>query len=181
MNRQQEAFVVLLAAATILSLAAGYPLTNVLTGNEGGWFTMDNIGKYGSDLDGRATDGEVVVFTGHPSYVIAADDARLVFDMPRGHYYASTFNDTEIGDQFYRNLSQGLRSGRIDVAVAGPMTEAILKQNATAQRAFLTHYCRVPEAEAQVLYNKTHATLYRHQPECPEHRRPNVENMSQAQ
>jgi hypothetical protein len=176
MNRQRTVFVVALAVAAVLSLVACYPLTNILTGNEGGWFSMQNIDEYGDDLDARAErhGGEVVVFTGHPSYVMDADNARLLNDQPRNHYFASTFNDSRAGDRWYRNLTRALRTGQVDIAVSGPMTETILEQNQTAGTAFLNHYCRVEDPEAQRLYGRTHATLYEYEPDCPDQRRPNI-------
>lgn len=180
MNRQRTVFLVAMVAAIVVSATACYPLVNVLRGNPAGWFTMDNIDGYGGDLDARAEEhgGELVVFTGHPSYVMAADDARLLFDMPRNHYYAATFNDTRYGDRWYQNLTQAFQTGRADIAIAGPMTEAILKQNTTAASAFANNYCRVKDVDAQQLYAQTHSTLYVYEPDCPASRRPTIENMS---
>jgi len=154
---------------------------NIVTGNQAGWFSMQNIDEYGDDLDARAEQhgGEVVVFTGHPSYVMDADNARLLHDQPRNHYFASTFTNTTVGDRWYRNLTRALRTGQVDIAVSGPMTETILEFNQTAAKAFVTHYCRVEDAEAQRLYGRTHATLYRYNPDCAEHRRPDIEDLSE--
>jgi hypothetical protein len=177
MNRQRQAFVVLLTVAVVVSTAAAFPLTNTLRGNPDGWFTINNLDEYGEDLDARA-NSDVVVFTGHPSYVIASEQARLLFDMPRIHYFASTFNDTEVGDDFYRRLIRALRTGRADLAIAGPMTEAIIENNSTAETAFATNYCRVADAETQWLYNRTHSTIFAYEPDCPAARQPAVENLS---
>lgn len=170
----RKTFVGLLLVGAIISGAACYPLMNVLQGNPAGWFTMDNIDDYGDDLDERAKEngGQLVVFTGHPSYVIGADNARLLFDMPRNHYYASTFNNTTLGNEFYSNLTNAFQTGQADVAISGPMTEAMLEQNATAAAAFHENYCRVQDPKAQALYNATDSTLYVHQRDCPAYRRP---------
>ena len=158
MNRQRQAFVVLLVVAALVSMAACYPLVNVVQGNPAGWFTMDNLDDYGDDLDER--ENVTTVFTGHPSYVIDSDDVRLLFDMPRIHYYAITFNDTDLGDEFYARLTRALQEGRAEVAIDGAMTEAILRHNQTAAQAFSNHYCPVTDSDTHRLYNRTHATLY---------------------
>lgn len=183
MNRKRSVFVVLLVGAVILSAAACYPLVNVLRGNPAGWFTMDNVDDYGDDLDARAVQhgGEIVVFTGHPGYVMGSENARLVFDMPRNHYYASTFNDTRVGDEWYAKLTRALRQGRADITIGGPMTEVILEQNSSAATAFRTHYCRADEPDAQALYNRTHGSLYIYEPECPESRQPVIQELSQSE
>lgn len=178
MNNWQKVFVVVVLVATVTSLAAAYPLTNVVVNdNKAGWFTLDNIEKYGDDLDDRVEPGGTV-FTGHPAYVMESENARLVLDMPRVHYYAITFTNTDVGNAMFRNLTTAFESGKAKYAVSGPMTQKILELNQTARRAFVDHYCRV---ETDGLYNRTHANLYKWVPDssdCPPDHRVNVGNMT---
>lgn len=178
MNKTQTALVVVVLIASITSMSAAYPLTNVVIhDNEAGWFTLENLQEYGDDLDSRVAPGDPV-FTGHPSYVMESENARLLFDLPRVQYYAYTFNDTWMGDQLYRNLTAALENGDAEYAVANTMTRQTLRYNTTAQRAFEKHYCRV---KTDGLYAKTDAQLYKWVPnssDCPPDRRPDVRNMS---
>ena len=178
MNKTQLALVAIVLVAAITSVFAAYPLTNVaLHDNESGWFTIDNLESYGDDLDSRVGPGEVI-FTGHPSYVMNSDNARLWRDLPRVQYYAYTFNDTYLGDALYENLTTAFRDGTIQYAISGTMTRQTLRYNNTAEAAFTAHYCRV---ETDGLYARTDANLYRwvaNSSVCPPERRPDVRNMS---
>lgn len=178
MNKKQIAFVLVVLVATITSVFAAYPLTNVaLYDNEAGWFTIDNLEDYGDDLDSRVAPGEET-FTGHPAYVMNSDNARLWADLPRVQYYAYTFNDTNMGDRFYENLTAAFRDGTIEYAISGTMTRQVLRYNNTAQHTFSNHYCRV---ETDGLYERTDANLYKWVPnstQCPPEHRPDVLNMS---
>lgn len=178
MHRYRKALIVIVLVASVTSLTAAYPLANIVfNDNQSGWFTTDNIGEYGNDLDSRVDPGDPI-FTGHPSYVMGSDNARMLFDMPRIHYYGNTFLGTWAGDRFYRNLTVALENGEAEYAISGPMTEKVLELNASAEQAFTKHYCRV---ETDGLYEKTNAELYRYvenTSDCPEDRLPDVENMS---
>lgn len=177
MHRYRKVLVAIVLVTSITSISAAYPLTNVVGGNEAGWFTVDNIDAYGDDLDSRVDPGDEI-FTGHPSYVMGSDNARLLNDVPRAHYYAVSFTGTEIGDAYYRNLTRAFESGTAEYVISGPMTKRILIRNDTAEAAFVANYCRV---ETDGLYNETHANLYRwvgDTSDCPNEKRPNVANMS---
>jgi len=181
MNHTRKLLVTLVVVGVVVSTLSAFPLTNIVFhDNADGWFTMQNIDDYGADLDERAEDGELIVFTGHPSYVMDSDKARLLFDMPRNHYFAMTFVGTDVGNAFYDRLAEALRTGQADVAIAGPMTESILEHDQETKKAFVDNYCRVDDPEAQELYSRTHATLYRYEPDCPAARQPNVEQMGKG-
>jgi len=172
MNRKQMLLVVAIILGVVVSLLSAYPLTNVvLDGNDGGWFTVDNIHEYGDDLDDRAKPGDRV-FAGHPSYVAAADHTRLVFDMPRIQYYATTWNGSGAGDEFFATLAAKLRSGNVTYSVHDDMTREILQQNKSVRQVYISNYCRVDDPEAQRLYNETGATLYQFNESCPTAERP---------
>lgn len=173
MNKKQTLFAVAIALAVLVSLLSAYPLTNiVLDGNDGGWFTVETIHEYGDDLDERVEPGERV-FAGHPSYVAAADQTRLVFDMPRIQYYAVTWNGSGAGDEFFATLAAQLRSGNVSHAVHEDMTMQILRRNESVRQAYASNYCRVDDPAAQRLYNQTGATLYKYtNTTCPVERRP---------
>lgn len=177
MHRYRKVLVVIVIVMSITSITAAYPLTNVVGGNDAGWFTVNNINEYGDDLDRRVSPGDEI-FTGHPSYVITSDNARLLFNVPRAHYYAVSFTNTTIGDVFYENLTGAFESGRANYVISGPMTKRILERNATAEQAFVRNYCIV---DTDGLYDETNANLYiwvGDTSDCPEEKRPNVSNMS---
>lgn len=157
--RLQTVAVAVVICSLLVSSMGAYPLTNVaLDGNDGGWFTMQNLEEYQDDLEGRVGDGDVV-FTGHPSYV-AGSDARLLFDMPRMHYFAATFKDTHLGARLQERLRRALDSGEVKYAIAGPMTEKIISYDEKTESTFYENYQRVFHPGG--LYNKTDAGLYKH-------------------
>jgi len=94
--------------------------------------------------------------------------------MPRMQYYAEMWNDTEGGDQFYRDLAAAIRNGTATHAVRAEMLDQVLAHNRTARTAFERHYCLVDNESVQRLYNQTGGQLYRWSgPEkCPRQRRP---------
>jgi len=174
MNKKRTLLVVTLCLGIVFSTAAAYPLTNIVVDdNKGGWFTTGSAQEYGADLDARVDPGEPVL-TGHPTYVASSDKARLLFDMPRMQYYIQMWNDTEEGDEFYRNLTVAIRNVTATYAIRAEMLDQILAHNQTARTAFQRHYCRVENKSVQRLYNQTGGTLYRWSPpgSCPESRRP---------
>jgi len=174
MDNKRALLVAAVCLGVVISTASAYPLMNIVVyNNEGGWFTTESAQAYGEDLDSRVGPGEPVL-TGHPTYLASAEEARLLFDMPRMQYYAEMWNDTESGDEFYRNLTVAIRNGTAQYAVHAEMLDQVLAHNATAQRAFERHYCRVPNESVQELYNETGATLYRwSQPDtCSQQRSP---------
>lgn len=169
---------VALAIAILLgggaSAATSTPFSNTaLDDNEAGWFTVDNLDAYGDDFD-RRIDGSATVLSGHPAYVMDSDDARLLFDMPRMHYYYLTFMDTDLGQEFQTRLIEAIHTGQAEYAIDNSMTTAMLEQNRTLAKAFRSHYCLVDDAETRALYNRTDATLYRwveNESACPPERR----------
>lgn len=178
MNRLRGILVATVALSIVVSFGGAYPLTNTLVyDNADGWFTTGNLNEYGDDLDGRLDNGDVI-FSGHPAYVIESDDARLVFDRPRVHYFAVTFRGTSLGDQQYRELADTLNSGRVPYVINNDMTRNMLRWNGSgvARQAFLTNYCRVQDADAQRLYDRTNATLYEYVggATCESERQPSV-------
>lgn len=176
MNRLGVILVVALVVGSGAALGTGEPLATVaFDDNPDGWFTPATLAAYGDDLDERVVPGERV-FTGHPAYVMESDDARLVFDRPRIHYFAVTFRGTSHGDRQYRRLAAALSNGSAPYAIGNEMTTLMLQWDgaAPARQAFEEHYCAVDEPETQRLYNRTGATLYRYQPDCPADRRPQI-------
>lgn len=173
MNNYRVLFIVVVLLGGVTAFATTHPLTNVaIDDNDSGWFTFDNLDDYGADLDRRlGADG--YVFTGHPAYLMASDKAHLLYDMPRIHYFATTFGGTDVGDRFYANVTRALETGTADLAIAGPMTQAVLEEHGPAAEAFLANYCVVSDRETVALYNRTHSKLYRYAPdECSPGDRP---------
>lgn len=162
MNRLQHILVGAIVIGILASTLTAFPLMNVvLYDNADGWFTMDNIDDYGDDLDSRSNN-TVVVFTAHPSYVMGSDDARLLFDRPRIHYFAITLRGTELGDQQYERIATALRDGRVSYAINDNMTTNMLQWDGAgdARQALRENYCAVQEPDTQQLYNQTGATLH---------------------
>lgn len=169
------AVVIVLGGGT--SMATGHPFSNVaLDGNDDGWFTTENLDAYGDDLDGRLEPGEWV-FSAHPAYVMESDDARLVFDRPRTHYFAITFQGTNVGDRQYQRLARAFANGSVPYAIVDNTTRNMLSWEGAffARKAFEDYYCRVDDDETQALYNRTDATLYRYAWTCPDDRRPDID------
>lgn len=178
MNRLRGVLVATVVLAVVVSFGGAYPITNTLMqDNADGWFTTANLNEYGDDLNGRLDSGDVV-FSGHPAYVIESDDARLVFNRPRVHYFAVTFRGTELGDRQYQNLADRLNSGEVPYAINNDMTRNMLRWDGAqpAREAFIRNYCEVDEADAQRLYDRTNATLYEYVGDgaCPSVDRPAV-------
>lgn len=161
---------VALTIAVVSSGAAAFPLVNVVTGNDAGWFTVNSTQAYGDDLDDRTQPGDVV-FAANPTYV-ADSHARLPDDNARLHYEAVTFKGKSWGPHIglFKRLTAGFHSGAYRYAVMDTTAVKMLRWNASAADEFETHYCRVP---VDGLYRQTHAVLTRWQPAdeaCPSDR-----------
>jgi len=174
MNELKAVFLAAILIGALGSVSTSQPFTEpVLNDNEAGWFTVQNINEYGDDLDARS-NGSMTIFTGHPAYVMNSQNVSLLFDMPRIHYFASTFNGTPVANQLYSRLSVALRNGTAKYTVMAKMTANILRFNKTVYRAFKAHYCSVDDEGTTRLYDKTDATLYRWVPDsgdcAPENR-----------
>jgi len=173
---------VLLAAVLVGAVASAgtsHPLTNVaLDDNSDGWFTTENLQRYGDDLDQRVAGSESkAILSGHPAYVIEADRAHLLFDMPRAHYFAISWNNTSVGDEFFANVTRAIERGDAQWAINNTMTDTMMEKNATLAAAYQEHYCRVDDAETQALYAETDSTLLywvENTSQCPPDRRPSV-------
>jgi len=164
---------------TAASAGTSHPLANVaLEDNSDGWFTTSNLEAYGDDLDERvAASGSPYILTGHPAYLIEADRAKLLFDMPRAHYFAISWNNTSHGDRFFANMTAAIRDGRAHWAINNTMTGTMMEKNSTLATAYEDHYCRVEDAETAELYDQTDSTLLiwvPHEDVCPPERRPDV-------
>lgn len=172
MNKLAALLVVAIVLGAGASAATSHPFGNVaFDDNTDGWFTTSNLEAYGDDLDQRIEGQSGYVFTGHPAYVMDSQKARLLFDMPRIHYFAIMWNNTQAGNQMYANLTVALRDGRAKWAINNTMTDTLLEKNETARNAFNANYCRVDDPETRALYNRTDATLYRwvgNESACPE-------------
>lgn len=177
MNHRAAVLVTAVVIGTVASMATGQPFAAVAFGSgDGDWFTTGNLDDYGDDLDERLAPGERV-FSGHPAYVAESDDARLVFDRPRVHYFAVTFRGTEMGDRQYRRLATALSNGSVPLAIDNTMTTNFLRWDGAtpARQAFEAHYCAVSDDATRELYDRTNATLYRHAPSCSADRRPEID------
>lgn len=178
MNRVRGLLLATVALSVVVSFGAAFPLTNtMLNDNADGWFTTNNLNEYGNDLDQRVANGEWV-FTGHPAYLIDSDNARLVFDRSRVHYFAITFRGTELGDRQYERLAAALSNGSAQYAINHDMTKNMLQWDGAqpAREAFVANYCAVDEPVTQRLYAQTGGRLLRYvgNETCPPERRPVV-------
>jgi len=178
-NKLAAVLVAAVLVGTLASAGTSSPLANpTFEDNSHGWFTTSNLEAYGDDLDRRIGDNDSgVIFTGHPAYVIESDEARLLFDMPRAHYFAISWNGTAVGNELYANITAAIRDGRAEWAIDNTMTDTMLESNATLRAAYETHYCRVDDRQTARLYAQTDATLLRwvpNQSACPAGQRPEI-------
>lgn len=165
------AAVAVLAVAVVTSGAIAYPFTDLaVEDNRAGWFTPGNMDAYADDLDRRVQPGETVL-TAHPSYVVASY-ASLPRNSSRVYMTAYLYNNTRLDHALYQWLLPRLRNDSIPVVVLDGLTRDLFRWNASAERLFEQYYCRV--ASADRLYNRTHASLYRYQPNGCAHR-PRIE------
>jgi len=171
-RRTRALLAVALVLGAALSLVAAYPLANVLTGNDAGWHTPDSMAAYEADIDARTDGGDVVL--AETALYVAGTDADMVRDDSRAtaHVYSS-FQDADVppANRLYANLTDGMRSGEISHVVEDPLIQQLIGDNATATRLYQANYCRV---DAGGLYDRTNATLYRHQPTQCQTSRPTI-------
>jgi hypothetical protein len=87
----------------------------------------------------------------------------------------SSFRDTGPATALYDELAVGMADGTVALVVKDQLVTTLIADNETTTQLFESNYCRVSDPETRQDFAQTNTTLFEFAPDCPEHRRPQVD------